>query len=96
MCIRDSSLPRVDAQSYEGGAYLGIDAGSTTTKVVLITEDGGILYDYYASNKGNPVTVVKEQLEKIFALCGDRITIRGSGATGSVSYTHLDVYKRQE
>lgn len=76
------SLPRVDPQSYEGGAYLGIDAGSTTTKVVLITEDGGILYDYYASNKGNPVTVVKEQLEKIFALCGDRITIRGSGATG--------------
>ena len=75
------SLPRVDAQSYEGGAYLGIDAGSTTTKVVLITEDGGILYDYYASNKGNPVTVVKEQLEKIFALCGDRIT--------TVSYTHL-------
>ena len=49
---------------------------------MLITENGGILYDYYASNKGNPVTVVKEQLEKIFALCGDRITICGSGATG--------------
>ena len=76
------TLPRVDPESYEGGAYLGIDAGSTTTKLVLITEDGGILYDYYASNKGNPVSVIKEQLYKVFALCENRIQIKGSGATG--------------
>lgn len=76
------SLPRVDAATYKGGAYLGIDAGSTTTKLVLITEDGGILYDYYASNKGNPVSVIKEQLYRVFDLCGDHIKIKGSGATG--------------
>ena len=76
------SLPRVDPAGYTGGAYLGIDAGSTTTKLVLITEDGGILYDYYASNKGNPVSVIKEQLYQVFDLCGDHITIKGSGATG--------------
>ncbi len=76
------SLPRADPAGYTGGAYLGIDAGSTTTKLVLITEDGGILYDYYASNKGNPVSVIKEQLYKVFDLCGDHITIKGSGATG--------------
>ena len=69
-------------ESYEGDAYLGIDAGSTTTKLVLITKDGGILYDYYASNKGNPVSVIKEQLYKVFELCGDTIKIKGSGATG--------------
>lgn len=69
-------------KTYEGGAYLGIDAGSTTTKLVLITEDGGILYDYYASNKGNPVSVIKEQLYKVYDICGDRIKIKGSGATG--------------
>ena len=76
------SLPRIDPKTYEGGAYLGIDAGSTTTKLVLITEDGGILYDYYASNKGNPVSVIKEQLYKVYDICGDRIKIKGSGATG--------------
>ncbi len=76
------TLPRVAPESYEGNAYLGIDAGSTTTKLVLITEDGGILYDYYASNKGNPVLVIKDQLYKVFDLCGDRIKIKGSGATG--------------
>ncbi len=61
---------------------MGIDAGSTTTKLVLITKDGGILYDNYASNKGNPVSVIKEQLYKVFELCGDTIKIKGSGATG--------------
>lgn len=39
----------------KGNCYLGIDAGSTTTKAVLINENGDILYSYYASNKGNPV-----------------------------------------
>ncbi len=76
------SLPRIAPESYSGDAYLGIDAGSTTTKIVLITQDGGILFDYYASNQGNPVSVVKEQLYRIFDLCGDRIKIKASGATG--------------
>ena len=44
-------------ESYTGEAYLGIDAGSTTTKLVLIDPDGGLLYTYYASNRGDPVRV---------------------------------------
>jgi len=72
----------VDAERYHGAAYLGIDAGSTTTKLVLITPDGGILYSYYGSNKGNPVTIVLEELKKLRIFCGDRISIAASAVTG--------------
>ena len=41
--------------SYQGNCYLGIDAGSTTTKVALIGEDGSLLYSFYSSNNGNPL-----------------------------------------
>ena len=74
--------PEIDADSYSGDVYLGIDAGSTTTKLVLITPDGGLLHTYYASNQGNPVSVVLEQLKVIYARFGDRVKIRGSAATG--------------
>lgn len=72
----------VDTQGYRGDAYLGIDAGSTTTKLVLISPDGGILYSYYGSNRGNPVDIVLRQLGKIYDFCGERITIKGSAVTG--------------
>ena len=71
-----------DISEYSGGAWLGIDCGSTTTKLTLISEDKEILYSYYSPNLGNPVTIVKEQLEKIYSLCGDRIKICGSASTG--------------
>ena len=72
----------LDPAAYSGDAYLGIDAGSTTTKMVLCTAEGGILYSYYGSNKGNPVTIVLSELKKIYALCGGRIKIRASAVTG--------------
>ena len=68
---------------YSGDAYLGIDCGSTTTKLVLISDNNDILFDHYCSNKGNPVSVVKEQLEIIYGLCGDgRIKIKSVAVTG--------------
>ena len=73
---------KADIATYEGEAWLGIDAGSTTTKLVLIADNGGILYSYYNSNKGNPVSIVKDQLEKIYSLCTDKIKIVSSGVTG--------------
>ena len=72
----------VDADSYTGGVYLGVDAGSTTTKLVLITPDGAILYSYYSNNKGNPVSIVLNQLRMIYNRFGVRITILGAGVTG--------------
>jgi len=69
-------------EDYHGNAYLGIDAGSTTTKVVLLSEDNTILYYYYASNKGNPVDVVKETLYNIYTLKNEDTHIRGAYSTG--------------
>ena len=77
-----ASVKTVDINSYSGKAWLGIDCGSTTTKLVLISENKDILYTYYDSNKGNPTQLVREQLIKIRKLCGDRIEICGSSATG--------------
>ena len=77
-----STPPQLDIAAYTGDAYLGIDAGSTTTKMVLIAPGGGLLYTYYHSNLGNPVAIVLEQLQEIYRLCGDRITIKGSAVTG--------------
>lgn len=77
-----NTVKKVDIAAYQGDAYLGIDAGSTTTKMALIAENGDILFDYYTGNQGNPVHIVKQQLEKIYQLCGDRIHIRSTAATG--------------
>ncbi len=74
--------PEADLAAYSGDAWLGIDAGSTTTKMVLIDPQGGILYNYYHSNQGNPVAIVLEQLKEIYRQCGDRVTIKGSAVTG--------------
>ena len=68
--------------SYAGDAWLGIDCGSTTTKVALLGKDRELLYTYYSSNRGNPVEIVREQLEKIYELCRGRVAIRGSAVTG--------------
>lgn len=77
-----ATVETLDISEYSGNAYLGIDCGSTTTKLVLISEDKKLLYTYYSSNKGNPVDVVKEQLIKIYRLCGTRIEINASAVTG--------------
>ncbi len=75
-------VPTADIASYIGPAYLGIDCGSTTTKLVLVNAQREILYSYYAPNKGNPVPIVRQQLEKIYSLCGERVRICGSAVTG--------------
>ncbi|MGE9972003.1 acyl-CoA dehydratase activase [Candidatus Pseudoscillospira sp. SGI.172] len=74
--------PEADLAAYTGDAWLGIDAGSTTTKMVLIDPQGGILYSYYHSNQGNPVAIVLEQLREIYRRCGDRVVVKGAAVTG--------------
>jgi len=72
----------VDPDTYSGGAFLGVDAGSTTTKLTLITPGGAILYSFYSSNKGNPVSIVLEQLRIIYKRFGGRVNILASAVTG--------------
>ena len=83
-CARHAkaTLPTRDISTYEGDAYLGIDCGSTTTKLLLISDKKEILFTYYSSNRGNPVHIVREQLEEIYRQCGDRVRIRASAVTG--------------
>ena len=77
-----ADVPTRDILSYHGNAWLGIDCGSTTTKLVLISENYEILYSFYASNRGNPVELVRSELGKIYERCADRIQICGSAVTG--------------
>ena len=77
-----ASVPRRDIAAYTGRAWLGIDCGSTTTKLVLLGEDRSILWSFYSSNRGDPVSLVKGELEALYGLCGDRVTICGSSVTG--------------
>ena len=78
----EDNVPVVAIENYCGKAYLGIDCGSTTTKLTLISENCELLYSYYSSNKGNPVVIVLEQLRLLREKCGDRIEIAGSAVTG--------------
>ncbi len=77
-----ATLPRRDIATYTGKAYLGIDCGSTTTKLLLLSVDRELLYEYYSSNFGNPVEVVKNQLIEIYNKTEGRVTIAGSAVTG--------------
>ena len=75
-------LGYADIRKYKGDAYLGIDAGSTTTKLVLITDDGRILYHHYSSNQGQPLDKIADQVKRIYAEMNPDITIKGSAVTG--------------
>jgi len=57
-----AKLPKADALSYSGQAFLGVDAGSTTVKACVIDTEGKLLYSRYQQNNGNPVQAVKEFL----------------------------------
>ena len=75
-------LPFADLRTVTGNAYLGIDAGSTTTKLVLITENGDLLYQYYAANRGQPLDRIVHQLRKIYDEKNPDLHIRASAVTG--------------
>jgi len=75
-------LKYADITTYEGNAYLGIDCGSTTTKLVLLTEDGELLYQHYSSNKGQPLDKVVERIKEIYSLINDKLVIKSSAVTG--------------
>jgi predicted CoA-substrate-specific enzyme activase len=71
-----------DLESYEGNIYCGIDAGSTTSKIVLISEDAEILYDEYRMNLGRPLEVVIDMLEHAYRKMNPKARIVSSGICG--------------
>jgi len=82
--LRDRVLPYempYDQQKID--AYLGIDVGSVSTNLVLIDEDGRVIYEIYTRTQGRPIEVVGEGLAEIRREVGGRVRIRGVGTTGS-------------
>ena len=68
--------------SYEGNCYLGIDAGSTTTKIALVGEDGSLLYDFYSNNNGSPLATAIRSMREIRVLLPEKARIAWSCSTG--------------
>ncbi len=75
-------VAKSNLEDYKGDAFIGIDAGSTTTKLVLIDRDGNLLYSLYGSNEGNPLNSVINMLKKLYSVLPSDVRIRYSGVTG--------------
>ena len=71
-----------DLASYSGNCYLGIDAGSTTTKTALVGEDGSLLYSFYSSNNGNPLKTAIRSIQEIYQQLPKEAHIAYSCSTG--------------
>ena len=71
-----------DLSTYSGNCYMGIDAGSTTTKVALVAEDGTLLYSFYNSNNGSPLATTISAIKEIYSLLPDTAKIAYSCSTG--------------
>lgn len=76
-CVRTAKL-----EDYEGDCFLGIDAGSTTTKVALVSEDGSLLYTFYSNNNGSPLKTAIQSIKEIYSLLPDSAKIVRSCSTG--------------
>ena len=71
-----------DLASYRGNCYLGIDAGSTTTKIALVGEDGSLLYSFYDNNNGSPLVTAIRSLKEIYEKLPEGAKIVHSCSTG--------------
>ena len=68
--------------SYQGNCFLGIDAGSTTTKVALVSEKGDLLYSFYSNNDGSPLKTAIRSIKEIYSLLPAGAKIVRSCSTG--------------
>lgn len=78
----NATVKKGDLASYHGNAFLGIDAGSTTTKVALVGEDGTLLYSFYSNNNGSPLKTAIAAMDEIKHLMPPTARIARSCSTG--------------
>ena len=71
-----------ELSTYRGNCYLGIDAGSTTTKIALVGEDGSLLYSFYSNNNGSPLVTAIRSLKEIYEKLPEGARIVHSCSTG--------------
>lgn len=75
-------VPKAELSSYEGDCFLGVDAGSTTTKIALIGAEGQLLYSFYSSNEGNPIESAKKAMLELKEIMPEGAKIVRSCSTG--------------
>lgn len=76
-CVGKASLA-----DYSGDCFLGIDAGSTTTKVALVGEDGSLLYSFYSNNNGSTLKTAIKAIKEVYQLLPKDVRIVRSCSTG--------------
>ena len=69
-------------EEHKGDCFIGIDAGSTTSKLVVIDNEGALLYSSYKSNEGKPLQSIIEMLKELYKVMPKEAIIRYSGVTG--------------
>ncbi len=75
-------VPKKDLSTYHGECFLGIDAGSTTTKLALIDNEGNLLWSFYSNNNGSPIETAKKALRELMLLIPYETRITYSCSTG--------------
>ena len=75
-------IRRKDIRKAKDETFLGIDAGSTTTKATLIDSDKNLLYSFYRSNEGNPVEATRSMLKELYSLLPPNAYIANTCVTG--------------
>ncbi len=76
------AIKTCDISKFNGNCFLGIDAGSTTTKAALIDDTGNLLYTYYSSNEGKPLEVIIDIINEIYNILPPNSKIVSSTVTG--------------
>ena len=77
-----SKIQEGNLSKYEGDCFLGIDAGSTTSKIVLIDKSGKLIYSAYKSNEGKPLQSIVDMLKEMYKILPPKVIIKNSGVTG--------------
>ena len=75
-------MQRRELSSYRGPIYVGVDAGSTTTKIAAIGQDKELLYTSYGSNQGSPLNTVVKELRELYAAMPEQAHIAAVLTTG--------------
>ncbi len=78
----NTTVKKGDLSTYQGNCFLGIDAGSTTTKTALVGEDGQLLYSFYSNNNGSPLKTAIRSIQEIYDLLPEGAKIVRSCSTG--------------
>ena len=77
-----ATVKKRSLNGFSGDCFIGIDAGSTTTKLVVIDRDSNLLYSLYRNNEGDPLKSVIEMLKETYSVLPKDAILRFAGVTG--------------